>query len=259
MSPDAAAATLPVIRAQCSALYVSVSVAGKYVYKASPRTPEDVFAFVIVNLNTFKVAKAAVFSIHKVSGAKAMIKFITALGEDYIVVVAGTSRSIPSKRSQMVVDVFRSLRSVGGSLHMLDCPYVLVGAKRPYLLNGLVHEDHQPVKAAVTVDMRVIQYNRDKTDPNMKNFDSTDPDDMIPVCWQYQDTSKPHGVTWKVLQGWCTQLTEAYQSGQAQTIVDGDNVDLEKMKMRGCKIRCLNWKGEILSPLYGASSISTVE
>ena len=260
MSSDADAASLPVIRAQCSAERVSVSVCGKHVYKASPRTPEDIFALIVVNLNTFKVAEALVFRIHKVSGAKALIKFIADLGEDDIVVVAGTAGSVPSKRSETVVDVFRSLRSVGGSLHMLDSPYVLVGTKRPYLLNGLVHEDHQAVKAAVTVDMRVIRHNRDNADLSIKAFDSSDADDMIPVCWQYQDTSKPHGVTWQDLRGWCTELTEAYQSGQVQTIIEGHCVDLEKMKTRrGLKIRCLNWKGEILSPLCHSSSYSTVE
>merc|ERR1712151_76850 len=87
--------------------------------------------------------------------------FLANLDKDKIVVVVATNRSIPNKWSPTVVDVLRSLRSVGGSLHVLDCPYVLVGAAHPYLLNGLVHEDHQPGKAAVAVDVRVIRHNRD--------------------------------------------------------------------------------------------------
>ena len=259
MSSDADAASLPVIRAQCSAQCVSVSVAGKPISKGITQTPEGVFVLVVVDMNTFKAARAARFNARTILGAKSMINFITDLGEDDIVVVAGTEDSFPSKRSQIVVDVFRSLRSLGGSLHMLDCHYVLVGAKRPYLLNGLVHEDQQPVKAAVAVDTRVIRHNRAITNPSTKKSNSSDADDIIPVCWQYQDTSSVHGVTWQDLRGCSTQLTEAYQSGQVQTIVDDHIVDLEKMKMRGCKIRCLNWKGEILSPLCGSLSSGTVE
>ena len=78
-----------------------------------------------------------------------------------IVAVATSNLSIPSKRFPDVVDVLRSLRSIGGSAHALDCPYVLVGAKHPCLLNGMAHEDHQSGKAAVAVDMRVIRHNRD--------------------------------------------------------------------------------------------------
>ena len=249
MSSDADAASLPVIRAQCSAQCISVTVAGKHVYKAIPRTPEDVFVLVLVNLDTLKAAKAAVFSIHKVSGAKAMINFIADLGEDDIVVVAGTEGSVPSKRSQIVVDVFRSLRSLGGSLHMLDSPYVLVGAKRPYLLNGLVHEDHQAVKAAVTVDMRVIQHNRDTAILDTQKREVTDAYDTIPMRWQFQDNDNPHGAMWKDVRGWTTQLTEAYKSGRVKTTMNDYAVDFAKMKMGRFKIRCLNWKGEILPPL----------
>ena len=259
MSSDAAAATLPVIRAKCSGKYVSVSVAGKHVYKANPRTPEDVFVIMVVNLNTLKTAKAAIFNIHKVSGAKAMIELITALGTDDIVAVAGSKRCIPSKRSQMVIDVLQSLRSVGGSMHMLDCPYVLVGSKRPHVLNGLVHEDHQPDKAAVIVDMRVILHNRNTTTFNVQKCNSTDADDMVPVCWQFQDASTSHGVMWQELRGCSTQLTVAYQDGQLRTRIDDHTVDLVKMKTRGFKIRCLNWKGEILPPLGGSLLLNPAE
>ena len=240
VSSDAAAASLPVIRAQCSAQCVSVSVAGKQAFKGKP---QDLFTIVVVNLKELKTTKTAIFSTHQASGAKSMIKYITSLKQDDIVVVAGTSRSIPSKRSQIVVDVLRSLRSVGGSLHMLDCPYVLVGAKRPYVLNGLVHEDHQPGKAAVAVDMRVIRYNRDTTDPRIKKFRGTDADDMIPKYWQFQDSDNP---MWKDFRGWCSRLTEAYKYGCVKTAIDDHTVDFVKMKMGRFKIRCLNWKGEIL-------------
>ena len=248
MTSDTAAATLPVIRAQCSGKCVCVSVAGKHAYKANPRTPEDVVVIVIVNLHTPKTGKVVVFNIHKVSGAKALIELITALGTDDIVVVAGTKRSIPSKRSQLVIDVFRSLRSVGGSLHTLDCQYVLVGAKHPYMLSGLVHEDHQPDKAAVIVDMRVIRHNRNTTTLNIPQREGTDEYDMIPVCWQFQDNNNPHGVMWKDLARWCTQLTEAYKERHVQTTIGTYAVDLVKMKMGRFKVRCLNWKGEILPP-----------
>ena len=123
MSSDADAASLPVVRAQCSAQCVSISLAGKHVYKNKPR---DLFIIVVINAKKFKVVKAAMFNIHKVSSAKGMLNFITAVDKDDIVVVAGTERSIRSKRSQTVVDVFRSLRSIGGSLHMMDCPYCLL-------------------------------------------------------------------------------------------------------------------------------------
>ena len=226
-----------------------VSVTGKHVYKANSRTLEDVFVIVIVNLNTLKTAKVTVFNIHKVSGAKAMIELITGLDTDDVVVVAGSKRCIPSKRSQMVIDVFRCLRSVGGSLHVLDCPYVLVGAKTPHVLNGLVHEDHQPDKAAVIVDMRVVRHNRNTTTLNIPKREGTDVYDMIPVRWQFQDNDNLHGVMWKDLRGWCTRLTEAYKDRNVQTTINTYAVDLVKMQMGRFKIRCLNWKGEILSPL----------
>ena len=247
MMPESTAATLPVVRAQCSAQCISVSVADKRVYMSSPRTPENVFVIVVVNLNTLKASRATLFNAHKVASANAMIKFIAALDKDEIVVVAATKPSIPIKRSPMAVDVLRSLRSVGGSLHVLECAYVLVGAKHPYLLNGLVHEDHQPGKAAVSVDARVIRHNRDTITPNLqKRGDMLN--DMFPVRWQFQVNSKRHGEPWQDVRGWSSQLTSAYRDGKVQTIIDGHTADLVKMKMRGFKIRCLNWKGETLSP-----------
>ena len=181
MAPDAVAATLPVVRAQCSAQCICVSVAGKCVYKTNRRALEDVFAIVVVNLDTLKAERATLFNIHNTAAARAMIKFVTALGKDEIVVVAATKCSIPTKESPMMVDVLRSLRSVGGSLHALDGPYVLVGAKHPHFLNGLVHEDCQSGKAAVAVDVRVIEHNRNTATPNLHKRNSTDGDDMIPV------------------------------------------------------------------------------
>ena len=246
MLSSMAAAMLPVIRAECSAQCVSITIAGKQIYKAKPQI---VFAIVVVNLNTLVAAKATIFNIHEVSGGEDMIEFITALGKDDIAVVVGPNHSVPSHRSQIVIDVLRSLRSVGGSLHMLECPYVLVGAKHPYVLNGLVHEDHQPGKAAVAVDMRVIRHNRNTVTLKTQKPESVDADDMLPVCWQFQDNDTPHGAMWKDIRGWHTHLTEAYKDKRAQMTMDTYAVNLSTMKMGRYKIRCLNWKGETLSPL----------
>ena len=252
MVTDATAATLPVVRAQCSAKCISVSVGNACVYKANPRVSEHAIVLVAVNFDTLVSAKATLFNIHDVAAAKAMITFLTNLGKDEIIVVAATNRSIPSKWSPVVVDVLRSLRSVGGSLHVLDCPYVLVGAAHPYVLNGLVHEDHQPGKAAVVVDARVIQHNRNTVTPNSRRSTGTSSDDMIPVRWQRQNNSR-HGPMWKDLRGWSSQLTAAYQAGQGQVVIGGCTADLIHMKVRSVKIRCLNWKGETLAPLCGTS------
>ena len=252
--------TLPLVRAQCSAQGVSVSVGRKRVYDktTSSRTPEDTFAIVVVNINTLQTAKATAFNIHNVAAAKAMIRFIASLGEDEIGVVAATKRCIPRNASAVVVDVLRALRSVGGSLHVLDCPYVLVCSKHPCLLNGLVHEDHQPGTAAVSVDVRVIQHNRGTIAPCPQMPSTTYGNDVIPARWQFQDNRSLHGATWKDIREWSSQLTAAYRAGQARTMVDDRAVDLVKMKMGGLKIRCLNWKGETLSPLCCPTDSSVV-
>lgn len=245
MVPDATATTLPVVKVQSSTRCISVSVGDDCVYKAKPRASEHAFVLVTININTLKAASAALFNIHHGGDAKALMEFIAALSEDDIVVVAATNRSIPSKWSPVVVDVLRSLRRVGGSLHALDCAYVLVGAKHPYLFNGLAHEDHQPGKAAVAVDMRVIRHNRDSVATNFRPRRGTSRDDMIPVRWQYKH--KTH--VWTDLLLWSSHLTAAYQDGQVQPAINGRTADLVKMKMQGFKIRCLNWRGETLSPL----------
>ena len=240
-----------VVRVQSSTKNISVTVAGKYVYKKHPRTSGHLFVLVVVSVDTLKVVSTTVFNIHEVAGAKGMNEFIsnfrTSPGED-ILVVAATNRSMPRKLSPVTTDVLQSLRSVGGSLHVLDRAYVLVGAAHPCLLNGLVHEDHQLGKAAVTVDVRVIRYNRDTDSFNLPRYSNTSGDDMRPVRWQHQKNSR-HGAMWQDLQLWSSQLTAAYQAGQVQVAIDGRTVDLVKMKMRSVNIRCLNWKGETLAPL----------
>ena len=161
MVPDTTAATVPVVKVKSSMRCISVTVGDDCVYKGSPQASEHVFVLVAINITTLKAGNVALFNISNASGTESMMKFIAALEKDEIVAVAASNLSIPSKRSPDVVDVLRSLRSIGGSAHALDCPYVLVGAKHPCLLNGMAHEDHQSGKAAVAVDMRVIRHNRD--------------------------------------------------------------------------------------------------
>merc|ERR1719331_3136838 len=96
-----------------------------------------------------------------------------------------------------MIGMLRSLRSIGGSAHFLECPYALVAVKQPHLLTGLVHEDHQPAKAAVEVDVRVIQYNRDRSTARIARSHSDTDADMTPVRWQEQGK---HTVTPMV---WC--------------------------------------------------------
>ena len=165
-------------------------------------------------------------------------------------VVAVAKRPVRSQLSSNMTGVLRSLRSVGGTLHVLDCPYVLVGAKRPILLNGLVHENHHPHKAAVEVDLRVIRHNRDTPIARMTEGYSDTDEDMTPARWQQQGKRNPHGVVWKDLRGCGPKLTAAYQSNEVQVVVGKNTVDLVKMKVRGGpKVRRLNWKGETLAPL----------
>ena len=170
-----------------------------------------------------------------------------------IVAVATSNLSIPSKRFPDVVDVLRSLRSIGGSAHALDCPYVLVGAKHPCLLNGMAHEDHQSGKAAVAVDMRVIQHNRDTAAFNVRGSSNRSGDDMVPVRWQRQSKRNTHAASWQDLRLWASRLTTAYEAGRVQVVIDGRVVDLVKMEVQGFKIRCLNWRGETLVPLYNST------
>ena len=120
MVPDTIAATLPVVKVLSSMRCISVSVGDKCVYKANPRTVEYAFVLVTISINSLKAGTVAFFNIQKDVDAEAMLKFIVTLDKDDIVVVAATKLSIPSKRSQMVIDVLRSLRSVGGSLHMSE-------------------------------------------------------------------------------------------------------------------------------------------
>ena len=248
MLPDATADSLPVLRVLSSTRCISVTLGDQCLYKVNSRASKHAFVLVVVNLDTLKVVRENLFNIHTAASAKAMMTFLTTLGKDEIVVVAATNHSLPKQWSPVVVDVLRSLRSVGGSLHVLDRPYVLVGAAHPCLLNGLVHEDHQLGKAAVTVDVRVIRYNRDTAAFNLPRYSNTSGDDMRPVRWQHQKNSR-HGAMWQDLQLWSSQLTAAYQAGQVQVVIDGRTVDLVKMKMRSVNIRCLNWKGETLAPL----------
>ena len=150
--------TLPgaMVRAQRSSQCISVTVADLCIYKANPRASNEVFVLVVINVNTLKATRATLFNIHDVAVAEAMTDFVTTLGKDEIVVAAAHG-CIPSNCSRMVVDVLRSLQSVGARLHVLDSPYVQVGAKRPYLLEGLRSEAYRPGNAAVGVHVRVIQ------------------------------------------------------------------------------------------------------
>ena len=97
--------------------------------------------------------------------------------------------------------------------------------------------------------MRVIRYNRNTVTLNSQKPECVGADDMLPVRWQFQDNDTPHGAMWKDIRGWHTQLTEAYKDKRAQTTIDTYTVNLVTMKMGRYKIRCLNWKGEMLSSL----------
>ena len=246
MLPGSAATTTPVVKVMSSMRCISVTVGDDCVHKANPQASEPAFVLVTINIKTLKAGHVMLFNINNASGAKSMMKFIAALEKDDIVAVAATNLSIPSKWSPCVVDVLRSLRSIGGSVHVLDCPYVLVGAKYPCLLNGLVHEDHQSGKAAVAVDMRVIRHNRDTVAINVQGSNNRGGDDMVPVRWQRQSKRNTHATRWQDLRLWASRLTAAYKAGQLQVVIDGRTVDLVKMEVQGFKIRCLNWRGETL-------------
>ena len=111
---------------------------------------ENTFVLIAVDANTLKAARAAVFNINNVA---TMITFVTSLGKNEVVMVA-SRQSFPREWSPRAVDVLRSLRSVSGSLHALgSSPFVPTGARRPYLVRGLVHGDHRPGRAGATVDL----------------------------------------------------------------------------------------------------------
>ena len=246
-----ATAAVHAVRVMSSTSRISVAVGNRCVYQD---TPGHSFVVVVVNITTRQNEQATLFNIHEATRADAMIDVMSRLSEDEIVVVACGKRSIPRKWSAKVATVLQSLRSVGGSMHALNSPYVLVGAKQPHLLNGLVHEDHQRGKAAVSVDVRVIRHNRDSVAPTPQRHDAEQAtDDMIPVYWQQQCNTK-HGVVWKDVCLRSSELTAAYQSKTLQTKIDGQTVDLVNMKVRGVNIRCLNWKGETLPPLHRSTT-----
>ena len=250
-SLDDATAKLSVVKVQSSAQSISVTVAGKTVYKANPRELKHSFVFVSVHVSTLNHGKATIFDIRDVkSVAESMTAYLASLTPNEIVVVAAPKLPLQGKVSPIMVDVLRSLHSIGGSLHFLECPYVLVGSKQPYLLTGLVHEDHQPTEAAIEVDLRVIRYNlKSPIIPIAQRHSVTDAD-MTPVRWQQQDKRNPNGVAWEELRVVGPQLSAAYQTNDEHVVINGHTVDLVKMKvLGGPKIRCLNLKGETLAPL----------
>ena len=247
--PDNAIAKLPVVKVQSSPKCFHVTVAGKPVYRDNPRILKHSFLLAKINVVTLDVTEVTLFPEVK-SVAESMSNYFSSLKPDEVVVVAAAKLPAQSQVSPVMTDVMRSLRSVGGSLHFLNYPYVLVGTKQPHLLTGLVHEDHQPTKAAVEVDLRVIRYNLKRPITPVVQSSSDTEADMIPVRWQKQDTSNAHGVMWEDFQQVGPQLTAAYQAKEANAVVNGHTVDLMKMKVKGGpKIRCLNSKGQTLASL----------
>ena len=248
MAPDADA-DRHVVRVESSKQYVSVTCGGQCIYKTSSKASKRAFVVTVVNVNTLQKVRISHFKIQKTAEAKDMIAFISTLDDDEIAVVAANANSMPREHSPVVTDVLRSLRNIGGSLHALQSSYALVGAKHPHLLNGLVHETHQTSKAAVAVDVRVIQYNRDMLAPTPRSCGSPHRDDLVPVRWQREDTTRQLGVSWKNMPRWRSQLTTAYMDGERQVVINDQTVDLVKMKVLGINVRCLNWKGEVLPPV----------
>ena len=249
-----ASAVRNVVRVQSSTRKIRVTVAGKCVYNEDqPRSSDHAFVLLVVSLDTLKVVSTTIFNIREVAGANDMFEFLSSFlksRDEDILVVAATNRSVPRKCSPVVTSVLRSLRTVGGSLHVLDQSYVLVGAKYTSLLNGLVHEDHQSGKATVTVDVRVIRHNRDSVTVYPLSHGGMDREEMTPVRWQWQkNVNNHHGAAWQDLRRWSAKLTSAYQRGAVKLTIDDKVVDLVKMKVQEVKIRCLNWKGETLAPL----------
>ena len=248
LKPDA---KLPVVKVQSSPHSISVTVGDGPVYKSKPRQLSHSFFFVSVNVSTLDHGRATTFDIREIeSVAGSMEAYLASLTPNEIVVVAAPKLPLQTKGSPIMIDVLRSLRSIGGSLHVLDCPYVLVGATQPHLLDGLVHEDHQPTEAAIEVDLRVIRQNRDTPTTTISQSHSVTDADMTPVRWQQQDKRNPNGVAWEELRKVGPRLTAAYQTNDEHVVINGHTVDLVKMKVRGGpKIRCLNHKGETLAPL----------
>ena len=251
---DADVAKLPVVKVQSSLKSIRVSVANETVYNSNlyihNTAWKDSLVFVSVNFRTLDCGKVNIFNIREQSVEESMTAYLSSLKPDEIVLVAAAKLPAQSEFSRIMTNVLPSLRSIGGSMHVLDCPYVLVGSKQPHLLAGLVHEDHQPTKAAVEVDVRVIRYNHDRPIPTVLQSHSDTHEDMTPVRWQQQDNRNPNGVAWQDLRNVGPRLTAAYQTGQRYVPINRHAVDLGRMKVRGGpKIRCLNLKGEILAPL----------
>ena len=144
------------VGAHNSSQYISMTIADLCMYNAGPRASENIFVLVAVNVNTRRAVRAALFNVHNVAAAQSMTDFVTSFGKDEVLVVAPHS-SIPSYCCQMVVGMLRSVRGVGHNLRVLDSPYVQVGDRRPYLLDGMVHETRRPGSTAVAVNVRVIQ------------------------------------------------------------------------------------------------------
>ena len=74
-----ASAVQNIVTVQSSTKTISVTVAGKYVYKKHPRTSGHLFVLVVVSVDTLKVVSTTVFNIHEVAGAKGMNQFISNL------------------------------------------------------------------------------------------------------------------------------------------------------------------------------------
>ena len=248
LNPDV---KLSVVKVKISAQSISVTVAGESVYKVNPRDMQQSIFFVKINFVTSKYEKGIVLDLLEVESVEeSMAAYLASLTPDEIVVVTSPNLSLPSKLSPVMVNVLRTLRTIGGSLHVLDCPYALVGCNQPHLLTGLVHEDHQQPEAVVEVDLRVIRYNRDTPTANISQLHSVTYGEMIPARWQQQDKRHPNGVTWEELRNVGSQLTAAYQANRTHVVINGHTVDLSKMKVQGGpKIRCLNHKGETLPSL----------
>ena len=247
--PDDAITELPVVKVKSSPHWIHVTVADKSVYRDNPRALKHSFLLTKINFETLDVAEVTLLPAIK-SVAETMSDYFSSLALDEVVVVAAAKLPVRSQLSPVMTDVLRSLRSVGGSLHVMDGPYVLVGAKQPHLLTGLVHEDHQPTEAGVEVDLRVIRHNRDTPAAIISQSHSVTKEDMKPVRWQQQDKRNPNGVAWEDLREVGPKLTAAYQKEEEHVVINGHTVDLVKMKVRGGpKIRCLNLKGETLAPV----------
>ena len=118
--------------------------------------------------------------------------------------------------------------------------YALVGTKHSHLINELVHKTHQTGKTAVTVNVRVMQYNHDMFPPSPHSLDSPHRDDMVPVYCQLHYTTHQPALAWENMPRCSSKLTASYVNKKEQMVINGETVDLVNMKVRGIKIRCLN-------------------